>query len=115
MRIRKVLLCHSIDDYTLLEDKTFPANLRGPPQPHKAPSLGDFRLLIIRVSTFIAFGGKSKYTQRIQYIQLCSYTCSSGPAMLGATIRLIVNKVENILYSKVWVTVGDNLSKCLRY
>ena len=22
---------------------------------------------------------------------------------------------ENILYSKVWVTVGDNLSKCLRY
>ena len=91
-----------------MEDKTFPANLRGPPQPHKAPSLGDFRLLIIRVSTFIAFGGKSKYTQRIQYIQLCSYTCSSGPAMLVAKKRLTVNKVENIFDSKVWVTVGED-------
>ena len=46
-------------NYTLLEDKTFPANLHGPPQPHKAPSLEIFGLLIIWVSTFIASGGKT--------------------------------------------------------
>ena len=64
VRIRKVLLCQK-KNYTLLEDKTFPANLHGPPQPHKVPSLEIFRLLVIWVSTLLR-----PVEKQIQYIRL---------------------------------------------